>query len=268
MTRKKRISISFIANLSIFLMSIVVIFFDLLNNRDEIELSMSIILNDNETSGMVYSTLILFLFLPIAVYFIKLNFSLASIEHNKEQYDKYLSNLNNFFFGIENFFRFIVYLTLLMLLSNLTNWIPQLLNYLFSDSIVGYGVAFDKSNNYIIPIKGFPTLINLISFNVFFFFLLLLWDCIVLIGNKFCKSNLSFNEFFKRFMQHHLIGFALWLILLFFLLTNIGYELLRKYHSIIGIVLGIILVYYISSLLKSIYGLRTDFKLAIIEDVK
>ncbi|MBL7701848.1 MAG: hypothetical protein JNM14_06330 [Ferruginibacter sp.] len=247
-------------------MSLIVILLDLVKHKSDISQSMSIIVNDNATSGAVYSYLILFFFLPIAIYFLKLSFSLASIEHNKMQFDKYLSKLNTFFFYLENFFRFAIYLTLLMLLANLTNWIPKFLNLLSFDSIVGYGVAFDTANNYMIPIKGFPSLVNIICFNVFFFFLLLLWDCIVLVGNKLAGNSLPIKDFFLRFIQHHLIGFILWLILLFVLLTNRGYLLLRERHSIFGILLGVLLVYYLTSLVRSIYNLKSDLRLAIIED--
>lgn len=268
MATKKRVSMSYLANLLVFIMSIFVIGFNLFDNHSDIASSISVIIGDhNDNSSNFSSWIVLAFFAPILIYLVKLYLSLASVEHNPDNYKKYLCKLIRPIFIFENILRLVIYTSFLMLAANLINWIPIFFDKVLNIQLIGYGLKFDNVLEYSIPIKGFPSLIPILSFNVLFFIVLMIWDLTVYFGNWISNNKLNGKEFFIRFIFHHIFGFIIWVSLLYLLLTFDGYSLLGRHYMLIFSILSILLLGYTISLFISLWGLGVDLKLTIIEEV-
>lgn len=260
---------SYLANLFVFILSIFVIGFSLFDNHADIANSISVIIGDQNVNSSNFSSwIVLAFFAPILIYLVKLYLSLASVEHNPDNYKKYLCKLNKPIFIFENIVRLLIYCSFLMLAANLINWIPVFFDKVLNIQLIGYGLKFDRIHEYTVPIKGFPSLIPILSFNVLFFVVLMIWDLTVYFGNWISKNKLNGKEFFKRFIFHHIFGFIIWVSLLYLLLTFDGYSLLGQHYMLIFSILSILLVGYIITLFISLWGLGADLKLTIIEEVE
>lgn len=270
MATRRRFSVTNAANLFVFIFSIGVVIDNLIQNRTNLLSTFSILIRENNfhSSTIFFAVFFLGIIVPFFLYLFKLYLSMASVENHIEKYNEFIGRLSKPLLISENLTRFSIYASFLLLAANCINWAPQLLNFVLHGHLIDkFSINYNDIYTFN-EINGFPSLKPLLSFNVIFFTVLLIWDLIVFGGN-FKNNSASFKEqfppFWKRFLEHHIYGFVMWASLVFLMLTKFGLLFLRDWLALVFLILGILVFRYLYTLYNSMKGLKNDFKYLFIE---
>ena len=257
MSEKKYLSVSYSANMIIFVFFISLLIIDLISNRNEVANVMSFITQStrgtDDSISQSLTLLVFAYFIPFSVYLLKLNISLIAFENTKEYYQTYLSKLHVSLKVIEWIIRYFLYIMLLLGISKfflpfsyLTEQLFELFNVKFS-----YFLMNNNQNPYFSIYDGFQCIKDFVFFPFSFYIWLLIWDIIVFSCNLICRNKLNIKEFMRRFVVMPLVGLAIWTSLVLLLFTNSGHKILIEYYAFLISCLAIVLLVYLVYVIKS-----------------
>ena len=270
-TKTKYTSVSFWANMAIFIAFAATMAINAIIDRDQIHETIGFLI---ETQGInnpggattMLEILILFFFVPFSVFLVRLNFSLTAFEVHPPYYKTYILELNKIFKFIEWVVRFAVYAILLVAVSNIFQpfaSITEKLLGIFKINLSYYGMI-ETNSSYFEIYKGFVCIKDFVLFIIFYFLLLLFWDFLVYILNALSGNTLNFRVFFYRFLLNHIVGLSTWIILSLILFTKTGNHYMSNYYSVLPSALISLLLIYTFYVLKSIPSLVEEIKISYI----
>lgn len=263
------VSVSFFANLAVFVFFAIVMILDIIRNWNELYESLSFFeesLGKSESNIFVIILFLLSFYIPFVLYLIRLNFSLMAFETKRDYFLTYIDKLHPFLKVIEWILRFFVFIMLLLGISQIFTPFNSFIENIFYQLNIplkyyGYkegGLPYFDLYKSLIPLR------DTVLYIIFFFSMLIVWDSFLYIFNCLCKNRLPLTDFFKRFILNHFIGLMIWILLALILFWTPINLLFFKNSSIGTILLFVLSMIYSWCVFKSLKSIKQEFSIALI----
>lgn len=269
-TNKGYVSVSFVANLTVFIFFAIVLILDLVKDWDELYDSLSFFEESLGKSESNIFTIILFLlsfYIPFVLYLVRLNFSLTAFETKKEYFSTYIAKLHPFLKVIEWMLRFFVFVMLLLGISQIFTPFNSLIEEIFYQLNIPLKYYGTKEGElpYFDLYKSLIPLRDTVLYIIFFFFMLIVWDLFLFTCNYICNNRLPAIEFFKRFILNHVIGLVIWFLLALILYWTPINQLFFSNSSIGTTLLFVLSLIYSWFVFKSLRTIKQELSILLIQ---
>ncbi len=269
MCKKEYVSVSFSANLIVFLFFIIVLIDDLIKTHDELASIMVFITETAQGSSTKaaswLTTLFMVTFVPFCIYLVRLNFSLTAFETKKDYHALYIEKLGKFSKILEWVARFMIFILILLGISEVFRPFTYLVERIFDvlDIQFYYNTIDNGQGAYFIVYEGFAVVKDFVFYPFLFYMWLICWNFIVFIGNWLGGNRLPAIAFGVRFFLNPVFGILIWGSLIMLLFTNSGQIFLSINHIYFVSIFPLALIAYTVFTVKSMDGLIDEAKASI-----